>query len=190
MLTSLESRRTLWPSSSSALVKATPANNRFRDVLGTKKPDTSAANIPIPSTEIIPPSSVGGVGSSTGERTVLRNTTGNRGLLSVDISCTPTKGYSRQRNSNEQPEIPPSSPLFDRDAALGVSPDVRHARNEPMRKLSFDTSYEDVLFATPVKRQAAQKPVQQYKELEPAAEQQTDKSIYDRLGWDDDLDDF
>ncbi|CAI6054097.1 unnamed protein product [Clonostachys chloroleuca] len=185
-----KSRRTLWPSSSSTLVKATPANNRFRDVLGTKKPDTSAANIPIPSTEIIPPSSVGGVGSSTGERTVLRNTTGNRGLLSVDISCTPTKGYSRQRNSNEQPEIPPSSPLFDRDAALGASPDVRHARNEPMRKLSFDTSYEDVLFATPVKRQAAQKPAQQYKDLEPAAEQRTDKSIYDRLGWDDDLDDF
>ncbi|CAH0049516.1 unnamed protein product [Clonostachys solani] len=185
-----KSRRTLWPSSSGVQVKATPANNRFKDVLGTKKPDTSAAHIPIPSTEIIPPSSVGGVGSSTGERTVLRNTTGNRGLLSVDISCTPTKAYSRQRNSNEQQQIPPSSPLFDRDAALGASPDVRHGRNEPMRKLSFDTSYEDVLFATPVKRQAAQKPAQQYKELEPAAEQRTDRSIYDQLGWDDDLDDF
>ncbi|OHF01048.1 hypothetical protein CORC01_03615 [Colletotrichum orchidophilum] len=170
----------------SVQVKVTPATHRFRDALGAESQGASNISIPMSS---IPPSSASRI-PSTGPR---------RGHIDV-MGSTPSSAIQATpiRRGGHEPAILPSSPLMARKPArtqhLSVPGSVIRTRTEPMRSPSPDVG----LPATPCKQrtvdvlgdEVAATPVRKSLALPPPPEEEKPKSIYARLGWDDDFDDF
>ncbi|KAM0279491.1 hypothetical protein ACHAQH_004551 [Verticillium albo-atrum] len=171
----------------SVQVKATPANNRFRDALAD---DGGSAKI---STMSIPPSSASMI-PSTAQRRSTADFFGSYSSSAVKATPSRPRASAPRREPHDEPSIPPSSPLMARKPARQQPvPTTTPARPQPraMRSPSpvgvhiFDTPVkaatsfslpEDGIAATPLAKMAA--PTQKK------------ASIYEKLGWDDDLDDL
>lgn len=173
-----------------SVVKATPANTRFRDVFA--KPHV--ADTPIMSTEdVIPPSSLPSVVPSTGFRGAQRDGLGQSPTPDIErIGSTPTKAGSsfirRPRIDEDVLPFPPSSPSLERRTISAADLFNPSGVTNRKRMVSFTVSPDDELLATPVKGMKTKNI-----DLEnQAAESMPAKSvsIYEKLGWDDDLDDL
>ncbi|KAF5583661.1 dna replication regulator sld3 [Fusarium pseudoanthophilum] len=173
-----------------SVVKATPANTRFRDVFA--KPHV--ADTPIMSTEdVIPPSSLPSIVPSTGFRGAQRDGLGQSPTPDIErIGSTPTKAGSsfirRPRIDEDVLPFPPSSPSLERRIISAADLFNPSGVTNRKRKVSFTFSRDDELLATPVKGMKT-------KNIDfenQAAESMPAKSvsIYEKLGWDDDLDDL
>ncbi|KAF4960714.1 hypothetical protein FSARC_10393 [Fusarium sarcochroum] len=159
-----------------SVVKATPANARFKDVFAPK-PET-AMDTPLMSTEdIIPPSSLPSMVPSTGFRGGHRNALRQSPTPDFErIGSTPTKAGSSfiRRPANEQDVLPfpPSSPLLERRTVsaadlFGPGTNIDRKRKAIKTKNMNDVENQNV-----------------------EAELAKPASIYQKLGWDDDLDDL
>ncbi|PMB68288.1 hypothetical protein BM221_006465 [Beauveria bassiana] len=182
----------------STIVKATPANNRFRDVYAYSQ---SQPGLPMQHIEeAVAPSSVEAFIPSTGHRTGFRNPMDLNTSPAIDtVGSTPSKRATKStflHRSNDELCLPPS-------------PLVRTSNNPTSRPLSSSLStnkqpqlakadegaakqYEtrDHVFATPAKKEKHQQvlsgsPVGQ---LRLQGQSEPKKSIYATLGWDDDYD--
>ncbi|KAE9570245.1 hypothetical protein CGMCC3_g13624 [Colletotrichum fructicola] len=177
-------------------VKVTPANYRFRDALAEAK---NASNMSIPMSSI-PPSSASRI-PSTGPRRGHINVLGS--TPSSAIQATPVKrgGIFAGPSRDDEYAIPPSSPLMMRKPArsqhLSVPASVIRERPDPVRSQSPDVG----LPATPCKQktrdvigdEVAATPMANAATTIPPPSpppQEKPKSIYERLGWDDDFDDL
>ncbi|KAK1986288.1 DNA replication regulator SLD3-domain-containing protein [Colletotrichum cereale] len=181
----------------SVQVKVTPANHRFRDALAAESKGSSSMAIPMSS---LPPSSASRV-PSTGPRRGHIDILGSTPLSAIQV--TPVKcgvSFLGPSTTNE-PAIPPSSPLMARKPAraqhLSVPGNVIRSRPQPVRSQSPDMMdlpetpckqrTVDVLggevAATPTGKSASTP-------APPSPPKEQPKSIYARLGWDDDFDDF
>ena len=171
---------------SSIQVMATPANNRFRNVLPTSQP--ALADIPLASTEeVIPPSSVGTLIPSTAQRA----TTSNRGVLGTSpadtVGITPIRPSSKanflKRVANNDSAILQSSPLMERTNTNSI---------KAVTKLDFHARDRVGVIETPLRKA----PVKLVFELDNEKEQEQElqpprkASIYEKLGWDDEFDDL
>ncbi|KAM0554098.1 hypothetical protein ACHAPJ_006896 [Fusarium lateritium] len=159
-----------------SVVKATPANARFKDVFA-QKPET-AVDTPLMSTEdIIPPSSLPSMVPSTGFREGHRNALRQSPTPDFErIGSTPTKAGSSfiRRPANEQDVLPfpPSSPSLERRTVSAADLFGPGTTMDRKRKAIKTKNMNDV--------------ENQYVEAGPAKP----VSIYQKLGWDDDLDDL
>ncbi|KAL0936572.1 uncharacterized protein CTRU02_208787 [Colletotrichum truncatum] len=197
----LESKKpTRHPLFDSVQVKVTPANHRFRDALAEDSKGASSLSIPMSS---IPPSSASRI-PSTGPRRGHIDILGT--TPSSAIQATPVKRSAPVEgpSPDDEPAIPPSSPLMMRKPArsqhLSVSRSVILERYEPMRSPSPDVGLPatpckqrtrdvmtDEVAATPMATRA-HIPSSPPQPSQPP--QEKPKSIYERLGWDDDFDDL
>ncbi|CVK93128.1 hypothetical protein FPRO06_02813 [Fusarium proliferatum] len=173
-----------------SVVKATPANTRFRDVFA--KPQV--ADTPIMSTEdVIPPSSLPSIVPSTGLRGAQRG--GFRQSPTPDIErigSTPTKAGSsfirRPKNDEDVLPFPPSSPSLERRTISAADLFNQSGVTNRKRKVSFTFARDDELLATPVKGMKTKNIDMENQAAEPIPAKSV--SIYEKLGWDDDLDDL
>lgn len=171
-------------------MKATPANTRFRDVFA--KPHVT--DTPIMSTEdVIPPSSLPSMVPSTGLRGAQRD--GFRQSPTPDIErigSTPTKAGSsfirRPRNDEDVLPFPPSSPSLERLTMSAADLFNPGGVTNRKRKVSFTFSRNDELLATPVKGMKTKNIDMENQAAKPMPAKSV--SIYEKLGWDDDLDDL
>ncbi|KAF4432704.1 hypothetical protein F53441_13801 [Fusarium austroafricanum] len=174
-----------------SVVKATPANARFRDVFAKPR----AIDTPIMSTEdVIPPSSLPSMIPSTGFRGARRDAFGQSPTPDFErIGSTPTKAGSsfirRAAHDENVLPFPPSSPSLERrtmSAADLFNPGGIIGRK---RKVSFTLSRNDEVLATPVKA-IKTKNIDDLENLAVEPEPAGPVSIYQKLGWDDHLDDL
>ncbi|KAH6685277.1 DNA replication regulator SLD3-domain-containing protein [Plectosphaerella plurivora] len=167
-------------------VKATPVHNRFRDAMADDSLDDG----------MIPPSSV-----SVIPGTVRRSSTKDflSTLPSSAVRETPTKAMtSRRTDYDDESAIPPSSPLMMRRPAPGTAaPSHQFVRPRAVVPRSPSPNGMRRIFATPVKAKPAPPPLAgDNEEDEIAATPLTKpvpvpkKSIFEQLGWDDELDDL
>ncbi|KAH7162804.1 DNA replication regulator SLD3-domain-containing protein [Dactylonectria estremocensis] len=162
-----------------SIVKATPANNRFKDMFAAKS--ETPADVPLMSTEeVIPPSSIPSMIPSTGLRGGRRDAFRFSPSPVIDrIDSTPTKGSSfLHRLRNDDPELPPLSPLMQRKALSEIGP-VPGTTIKERRKIDFTSLRDEGVLANPVNIE-----IKQDETLGKSI------SIYQKLGWDDDLDDL
>ncbi|OLN95897.1 hypothetical protein CCHL11_04997 [Colletotrichum chlorophyti] len=169
-------------------VKVTPANNRFRDAFAADSQGASSIPIPLSS---VPPSSASRI-PSTGPR---RGHIDILGSTPSAIQATPVKrgAPSNALSPADEPAFPPSSPLMARKPAKTQhlsAPGSVIREPEPMRSPSPDVG----LPATPCKQRTANMLGEEVAAT-PLAKtapppQEKPKSIYARLGWDDDFDDL
>ncbi|OTA04072.1 hypothetical protein A9Z42_0046100 [Trichoderma parareesei] len=171
-------------------VKATPANNRFKNMMPAKSNEGQACSEGFD--ELIPPSSVVAFVPSTGKRPAFREMYKRSPSPTTDtVGDTPTKTSAKtsfiRRLLAEQSAIPPSSPgvaSIRKSAAFIVT-------NSPDKPTKTSAYEGPDLMETPVK-----KSIQQRMDLyaTPQTKQQEPKgksvSIFDRLGWNDDFDDL
>lgn len=179
---------------SSIQVKATPANNRFKDVLAMK-PESFADDPLDGMEELIPPSSVGHLIPSTGHRHGHRDALADSVSPAMDhVGGTPARPSMQtsfiRRMAHEGPAIPPSSPLMSRRAtAVNESPVPRSVDSISAGFRSV-TKRSDEIMATPVRKSVSRLDLIQ----SPVPMQEPDQpkrvSIYEKLGWDDDFDDI
>ncbi|KAK2612434.1 hypothetical protein QQS21_001538 [Conoideocrella luteorostrata] len=179
---------------SSVQVKATPANNRFKDVLAVKP--ESSVDIPLDSTEeLVPLSSLGHLVPSTGHRHSHRDALADSVSPAVDyVGGTPIRPSTQpsfiRRVAHDEPKILPPSPLNHRKTALIED------FSQPQSTITASASSQPPIhrtreiMETPVKRSVSRldlikSPVPIY---EPVRAKQA--SIYEKLGWDDDFDDI
>lgn len=182
----------------SSVVKATPANNRFKDVFAYSQgnPDTPLHHMD----EVIPPSSIGPFIPSTGQRNGFRNPMDLNTSPAIDtVGSTPTKRATKatfSHRSNDDPCVPPSTLAWTRNAAAAHSLPTSMSANgllQPPRPGEATVKQHhgrDHVSATPAKKQRHQQvlsasPVAQ---LKLQGQNKSQKSIYDTLGWDDDYD--
>lgn len=171
------------------MVKATPANNRFKNMMPAKKAEGQIFSESFD--ELIPPSSVTAFVPSTGKKPALRELYKRSPSPVMDaVGDTPTRTSAKpsflRRPLNEQPAYPPSSPAIQRMRA----PEdfvVTDSVVKPAR-----TRYEAPdLIETPIKKSTQQRldlyATPQTKSQEPKGK---GVSIFERLGWDDDFDDL
>ncbi|RSL72813.1 hypothetical protein CEP54_000793 [Fusarium duplospermum] len=186
---SLSAKKVRKPARSSlgaSVVKATPANNRFRDVFASK-----SENVGVPligSEEVIPPSSMPSMIPSTGLRAGHRDAFRRSPTPDLErIGDTPTKGGSNflRRPPKEEDVLPfpPSSPLMERRTMSAAN---LFAPREQKRSVSFTPSRDEGILATPVKATAKSINNVEDQNIAPAKPM----SIYQQLGWDDDMDDL
>ncbi|KAG7119198.1 hypothetical protein HYQ45_015228 [Verticillium longisporum] len=173
----------------SVQVKATPANNRFRDALAEAG---GSAKMPAMS---MPPSSASMI-PSTAQRRSTADFFGSFSSSAVKATPSRPRASAPLGAPHDEPSIPPSSPLMARKparqqlavpAATPARPRPRAMRSpSPIGAHVFDTPVEaatsfslpeDEIAATPVMKTAA-----------PAEKKAS--SIYEKLGWDDDFDDL
>lgn len=150
-----------------------------------------AADTPIKSMEeIIPPSSVPSMVPSTGFRKSHRNVyPDSLSPCGEAIGTTPTKQTNfLRRPANEEPAIPPSSPLMQRTGMSGQQLFIPGSAVKEQRRIDFTSSRNEGIFATPIKRVAPQDAIMLADS--PSAPPEKKTSIYQQLGWDDDLDDL
>ncbi|KAM0290225.1 hypothetical protein ACHAO9_005362 [Fusarium lateritium] len=192
---SLSAKKVRKPGRSSlgaSVVKATPANARFKDMFASKHdvPDT-----PMISTEdVIPPSSLPSMVPSTGYRGTQRNVFRQSPTPDFErIGNTPTKvGTSfirRPANEMDVLPFPPSSPIMERKTISAADLFNPGGITDRKRKVSFGSSRDDGIMATPVKAIKTKKIVEM-ENLNIEPEPTKPVSIYQKLGWDDDLDDL
>ncbi|KAH7170675.1 DNA replication regulator SLD3-domain-containing protein [Dactylonectria macrodidyma] len=180
--TGLSAKKVRKPGRSSlgtSIVKATPANNRFKDMFATKS--ETPEDVPLMSTEeVIPPSSIPSMIPSTGLRGGHRDAFRFSPSPAMDrIDSTPTKRSSfLHRLRNDDPEQPPLSPLMQRRALSEIKP-VPGIAIQEQRKIDFTLFRDEGVLAKPDNIEA--------KEEEPLGKSM---SIYQKLGWDDELDDM
>ncbi|KAF5231287.1 hypothetical protein FANTH_13466 [Fusarium anthophilum] len=173
-----------------SVVKATPANTRFRDVFA--KPHV--ADTPIMSTEDdIPPSSLPSIVPSTGLRGTQRDGFRQSPTPNIErIGSTPTKAGSsfirRPRNDEDVLPFPPSSPSLERRTISAADLFNPIGVTNRKRRVSFAFSRDDELLATPVKGMKTKIIDMENRAAEPMPAKSV--SIYEKLGWDDDLDDL
>ncbi|KAJ4235952.1 hypothetical protein NW759_001036 [Fusarium solani] len=186
---SLSAKKVRKPARSSlgaSVVKATPANNRFRDVFASK---SETVDVPMMGTEeVIPPSSMPSMIPSTGLRAGHRDAFRRSPTPDFErIGDTPTKGGSNflRRPTKEEDVLPfpPSSPLMER---RNVSAADLFAPREQKRRVSFTPSRDEGILATPVKAMSKSINNVEDQNIAPAKPM----SIYQQLGWDDDMDDL
>ncbi|KAJ4322778.1 hypothetical protein N0V84_004671 [Fusarium piperis] len=186
---SLSAKKVKKPARSSlgaSVVKATPANNRFRDVFASK---SGTADVSLMGTdEVIPPSSMPSMIPSTGLRAGHRDAFRRSPTPDLErIGDTPTKGGSNflRRPAKEEDVLPfpPSSPLMERRT---VSAANLFAPREQKRRDSFTPSRDEGILATPVK--ATSRSINNVEDQNVAPAKPV--SIYQQLGWDDDMDDL
>ncbi|KAK4078693.1 uncharacterized protein Triagg1_3024 [Trichoderma aggressivum f. europaeum] len=169
-------------------VKATPANNRFKNMMPAKQAEGQKFES---FDELIPPSSVTAFVPSTGKRPTLRELYKRSPSPVMDaIGDTPTKTSAKpsflRRPINEQPAYPPSSPAIQRTRA----PEdfvVTDSVVKPAR-----TGYEAPdLIETPIKKSTQQRlDLYATPQTKPQEPKEKSVSIFERLGWDDDFDDL
>ncbi|KAM0236243.1 hypothetical protein ACHAP5_009452 [Fusarium lateritium] len=192
---SLSAKKVRKPGRSSlgaSVVKATPANARFKDMFASKHdvPDT-----PMMSTEdVIPPSSMPSMVPSTGYRGTQRNAFRQSPTPDFErIGNTPTKvGTSfirRPANEMDVLPFPPSSPIMERKTISAADLFNPGGITDRKRKVSFGSSRDDEIMATPVKA-IKTKNIVEMENLNIEPEPTKPVSIYQKLGWDDDLDDL
>ncbi|KAL6356518.1 hypothetical protein LRP88_10119 [Fusarium phalaenopsidis] len=186
---SLSAKKVRKPARSSlgaSVVKATPANNRFRDVFASK---SETVDVPMMGAEeVIPPSSMPSMIPSTGLRAGHRDAFRRSPTPDFErIGDTPTKGGSNflRRPTKEEDVLPfpPSSPLMER---RNVSTADLFAPREQKRRVSFTPSRDEGILATPVKATSKSINNAEDQNIAPAKPM----SIYQQLGWDDDMDDL
>ncbi|CAJ0553759.1 Ff.00g122710.m01.CDS01 [Fusarium sp. VM40] len=175
-----------------SVVKATPANARFKDMFASK-PDIT--NTPMMSTEdVIPPSSLPSTVPSTGYRGTQRNIFRQSPTPDFErIGSTPTKvGTSfirRPANDIDVLPFPPSSPIVERRTVSAADLFNPGGIMDRKRKVSFGSSRDDEIMATPMKA-IKTKNIVDMENLNMEPEPPKPVSIYQKLGWDDDLDDL
>ncbi|OAA32828.1 DNA replication regulator Sld3 [Moelleriella libera RCEF 2490] len=175
-------------------VKATPTNNRFRDVFGA----TTAAEYGalLSSEDLVPPSSIGNLIPSTGHRH------GHRDALApiaspsgVPFGETPSRSFSQpafvKTAAQDQLAMLPSTPSIQRNTAA-VGPIARQANHGPAMEEPWPATEgaRREIAATPVRNSSSR--------MDPLsspvpfldAGKATEMSIYEKLGWDDDFDDI
>ncbi|KAH0499352.1 hypothetical protein TgHK011_006553 [Trichoderma gracile] len=177
---------------SAVQVKATPANNRFKNMMPTtsKEGQTFSEGFD----ELIPPSSVTAFIPSTGKRPALREMYKRSPSPTTDtVGDTPTKTLAktsfirRLLDEQEQSAFPPSSP-----AMRSIIKSREFIVMDSAVKPSKTSAYEGPdLMETPVKKSTQQRmdlyATPQTKQQEPKGKS---VSIFDRLGWNDDFDDL
>lgn len=176
-----------------SIVKATPANNRYKDVFAAKRECQTSTPMQA-ADEVIPPSSIGTFVPSTGQRSGFRNPIDLHTSPAVDtVGSTPTKPAASsstfiRRPSNEEPFIPPSPLARHRKSGQPLAPAASTNTHLQLPKVD-----EEGVFETPAKKQGNQfvpmeSPVRQPQiQATPLAKPQ---SIYEKLGWDDEFDDL
>ncbi|KAF4465843.1 dna replication regulator sld3 [Fusarium albosuccineum] len=190
---SLSAKKVRKPTRSSmgaSIVKATPANNRFRDVFAPK-PETT--DVPLIGTdEVIPPSSLPSRIPSTGLRGGHRDVFRQSPTPDFEkIGSTPTKAGSSfiRRPANEEDVLPfpPSSPLMERRTISANELFAPSIAGDQKRRVNFASSGNEGVMATPVKATTSRNINDvENQNIEPTKS----VSIYQKLGWDDDLDDL
>lgn len=179
----------------SNIVKATPANNRFWDALAAKR-ETSADCAHERTDELIPPSSIGplvpSTASSMGHRDAYVGSTSPAIELVGGTPVRPTSQPSFiRRPANEEPAIPPSSPLMERKATSTDAFSIPGSAAGSRERLDFSTPRKSEVSATPIKRTAPRPhAISESPGLGEDAHSRKKVSIYQRLGWDDDFDDL
>ncbi|KAJ6446228.1 DNA replication regulator Sld3 [Purpureocillium lavendulum] len=178
----------------STIVKATPANNRFRDALAVKG-ETIADCLHDRTEELIPPSSVGhlapSTASSVGQRDAFIASTSPATELVGGTPIRPTAHASFiRRPPNEEPAIPPSSPLMERKANTVDAFLIPSSAIKTRERLDFMTPRRNNVAVTPIKRTAPRPEALSESPGFVEAHPQKTVSIYQRLGWDDDFDDL
>lgn len=169
-------------------VKATPTNARFKDALAIEP--EAGEDVHLNSTEeVIPPSSIGHLVPSTGPRVGHRDAFMRSASPAAElVGGTPVRPSMRsgflQRLACEEPAVPPSSPLV-RKTTGPENVMVPGSAVKPRGRLSFSTPRREGVVATPVKRGASRP-----KPDESAGPAVHKVSIYQQLGWNDDLDDL
>ncbi|KAK0763116.1 hypothetical protein N5P37_004100 [Trichoderma harzianum] len=170
-------------------VKATPANNRFKNMMPAKKAESQIFSEGFD--ELIPPSSVTAFVPSTGKKPALRELYKRSPSPVMDaIGDTPTKTSAKpsflRRPLNEQPAYPPSSPAVQRTRA----PEDFVVTDSVVKPARTRHEAPD-LIETPIKKSTQQRldlyATPQTKSQEPKGKS---VSIFERLGWDDDFDDL
>lgn len=177
-------------SSSAVQVKATPTNQRFRDVFSTPRPASALDITMLGSEEVIPPSSIPSAIPSTGPRKgygALNLTSASPMMDS--IGRTPTKGAADaaflRRANPEDGSIPPS-PLMERRTVSAEQLFVPGTATKEQRRLSFTKSTKEGILATPIKARRKEFANDQDSQNKPPEKM----SIYQQLGWDDEFDDL
>ncbi|KAL7792910.1 DNA replication regulator SLD3 domain-containing protein [Trichoderma ceciliae] len=174
---------------SAVQVKATPANNRFKNMMPTKSEEGQKFTEGFD--ELIPPSSVTAFVPSTGRRPALRELYKRSPSPVMDaIGDTPIKTSAKpsfiRRPVNEQPAYPPSSPAIQRERASDDFA-ITDSVVRPTR-----TRYEaPEIMETPIKKTTQQR-IDLYATPQGKPQESKEKSvsIFERLGWDDDFDDL
>ncbi|ODA82978.1 hypothetical protein RJ55_01487 [Drechmeria coniospora] len=179
--------------SSSSVVKATPANNRFRDVLAEKHEPDEEAMSHDGMEEMIPPSSVCNLVPSTSSRTGHWNAfLGSTPPALELVGGTPIRPSTQpsfiRRPPVAEPAMSPSSPLMDRRMVGGDSLSIPGSAEKPRaRQSAARWQQQEHILATPVKRPASRPEPMDGPANGPS---QHTGSIYQQLGWDDDFDDL
>ncbi|OBS18344.1 hypothetical protein FPOA_10071 [Fusarium poae] len=188
-----KARKPVKSSFGTPVVKATPANVRFKDVFASR---ANAMETPLISTEdVIPPSSLPSMVPSTGYRGG-----GQRDAFVQSrtpdferIGSTPTKtGSTFIRRPADDPDVlpfPPSSPCLERKTVSAANLFNFTGITDRKRKVSFESSLNDEILATPVKA-IKTKSIEGLENIRMEPEPAKQVSIYQRLGWDDDIDDL
>lgn len=140
--------------------------------------------------EVIPPSSATSMVPSTGIRRGHRDAFPESFSPCMDaIGTTPTKQSSfLRRPANELPAIPPSSPLMERGTMSAGQLFVPGSAIKEQRRINFASSRNEGVFVTPIKKAGLQ--AADMVTSSPIAPVERKTSIYQQLGWDDDLDDL
>ncbi|KAG6002547.1 hypothetical protein E4U21_002971 [Claviceps maximensis] len=194
--------------SSSIQVKATPANNRFRNVLAIKSV-SSVDNLPDSTEELIPPSSVGYMIPSTGHRhgrrDALADTSSPRAAMdffgATPVRTSTQRSFIKRLPDGESAAVPVPVPALstplrrtNKPALAGGGGD--HDENQPHRHTSSfmgarPPRYQDEeLMATPIKRTVSRPQLFQTPPPGGPSARPSTVSIYDKLGWDDEFDDL
>lgn len=189
-----EARKVQRSLGSSVQVKATPANNRFRDVFARDDmdPDTPLHHLD----DVIPPSSIGAFIPSTGQRNGFRNPMDLNTSPAIDtVGSTPTKKATAAnfiRRQNDEPIVPPSPLARTSNPArpLSANPSANNRLQLPKVHEEREHSQQpsDHVFATPAKKQQQILSASPVGQLQLQGQAKTQKSIYETLGWDDDYD--
>jgi DNA replication regulator SLD3 len=143
--------------------------------------------------EIIPPSSIGTlIPSTTHRRSHVDALPATASSTLEAIGETPIRASTASRIYRQAPDddlaIPPS-PLAGQDETGEDYFAGLESPSRPVRKLDFSASATDRICETPFKKSVARGPILETPKYEEQGKE-TKKTIYQQLGWDDDLDDL
>lgn len=174
-------------------MKATPTNTRFKDMLPAKSggtPDSVLGTME----DVIPPSSIGRFVPSTAQRSTHKDMlhAGTSSTLEL-VGGTPTKSMPRpsfiRRPADEEPAIPPYSPIMERNNMRSGPSYVSESVLKSQQDLVYSTARAEDIMETPVKKSMQRVRHEEGSGGIPVQEEKK-RSIFERLGWDDDLDDL
>lgn len=169
-------------------VKATPMHNRYRDASTAQSQPAIAFSLSRPGDDVVPPSSNPSVIPSTAPRQSFRDALQDSVSPALDtIGSTPAKPAAAHRIEgtplgavSATPVRQGTRPEFSADTIPGSSP-LMAKRVAPVAYTGGVRNLKD-MFRTPVKARPEPE--------EKAAPEGRKVSVYERLGWDDELDDL